>query len=229
MPRFGAGRVGDVVAAGRYAIHHAGAPCGEERWRVEVGADGLIVTAEQEHVAPHPFPNRQAWRATFTDAWRPTGLEVAWTVGARALRARHARDGARWRARIEYQGAVREQEGDFPEACEVEFTSPLFVSAMLARRAFAPGGEHEFPVLRIGPPWMAVEPERMRIVCVERGEHGAPWGRVPAQRYVVSLADRADGAAYGLWADADDLVLETFEGPDPGPTWMRLVEYRAAG
>jgi hypothetical protein len=229
MPRFGAARAGEIVAAGRYEIFHAGDPCGEERFEVEVGADGLVVTGRQALEPPHPFPNVQEWRATFTDAWRPTGLEVAWSVGSHALRALHARDGARWRVRIDHGGTVREQEGDFPDPCEVEFTTPLFVSAILARRDFAPGGEHEFPVLRIGPPWMAVSPERMLLRCVERGTRPTPWGEAAARRYVLSLPPRPESEGYGFWADENDMVLESFEGPDPGRTWMRLTDYRSAG
>lgn len=229
MPRFGTARPGDIVAGGRYAIFHSGVECGEERWQVEVAPEGVIVTGVQEMVAPHPFPNRQEWRAAFDDDWRPAGLEVVWTVGPRGLRAVHARDGARWRVRVDSGGTVREQEGDFPGPCEVEFTTPLFVSAILARRDFAPGGEHEFPVLRVGPPWMAVTPERMLLRCAERGVYAAPWGAVPAKRYVLSLPPRPESEGYGFWADENDLVLESFEGPGPGATWMKLVELRTRG
>jgi hypothetical protein len=214
-----------LVAAGRYAVFHAGIECGEERWQIEHTGDRLIVTGTHELVSPHPFPNRQEYRVTLTPTWRPLGLEVLWHVGSRTLHARHAADGANWRARIEYEGQTREQHGDFPDPCEVEFTSPLFQQFILSRRDFQLGGEHEFPVLRIGPPHMAVSPERMLIRCVERGTYDAPWGRVAAKRYVVSLPPHGEEEGYGYWADEQDRMLESFEGPEPGVTWMRLVEY----
>src|SRR5712692_10590440 len=104
-----------VIAAGRYVIYHAGRECGEERWRIESTAGGLIATGEQVLEAPHPFPSRQEWRATLTKRWRLSGLEILWTVGRRTLKAMHGADGALWRVRIEYGGQVREQHGDFPE------------------------------------------------------------------------------------------------------------------
>ena len=209
---------------GRYAIFHAGIECGEDRWQIEHAGERLIVTGEQQMVAPHPFPNRQQYRATLSDAWRPTSLEVLWEVGGRSLRALHAAAGARWRVRLEYGGETREQEGDFPDYCEVEFTTPLFNTFVLARRDFAEGGEHEFPVLRIGPPLMAVSPERMLYRCVERGEHAAPGGPVPAKRYVLSLPPRGEDEGYTFWADDDGIVLESCEGLDLSRPWMRLVE-----
>jgi len=96
---------------------------------------------------------------------------------------------------------------------------------LLARRDFAVGGEHEFPVLRIGPPLMAVSPERMLYRCVELGQHAAPGGPVRAKRYVLSLPPRGEDEGYTFWADEDGFVLETFEGPEPRVTWMRLVEF----
>jgi hypothetical protein len=217
-----------LIAAGRYAIFHAGIECGEDRWQVEHAGDFLVLTGAQELVAPHPFPSRQEYRVALSTAWRPQGLEVHWSVGARRLVARHAADGERWRARIEHEGQAREQEGDFPDACEVEFTTPLFMQFMLSRRDFQIGGEHEFPVLRIGPPHMAVSPERMLLRCVERGTAFSPRGFVPAKRYVVSLPPRSEDEGYTFWADEHDVVLETFEGPEPSATWMRLVEHRRA-
>jgi hypothetical protein len=214
------------VVHGRYSIFHAGAGCGEDRWRIEHAGDHLVVTGEQALVPPHPFPNRQQYRATLSESWRPLGLEVLWEVGGRRLRATHAADGALWRVRLEYDGHVHEQEGDFPEYCEVEFTTPLFNTFILARRDFAEGGEHEFPVLRIGPPHMAVTPDRMRYRCVERGEHAAPGGPTRAKRYVLSLPPRGEDEGYTFWADEDGFVLETYEGPEPHATWMKLVECR---
>ncbi len=216
------------VASGRYAVFHSGAPCGEDAWQVEHAGDVLIVTGVQELAAPFPFPNRQEYRVTLSPAWRPLALEIAWHVGARTLVARHAADGARWRVRIQADGQVREQEGDFPDACEVEFTTPLFVQFMLARRDFQVGGEHEFPVLRIGPPYMAVSPERMLLRCVERGVFDSPRGPVAAKRYAVSLPPRGEDEGYTLWADEHDVVLATFEGAEPRTPWMTLVEHRRA-
>jgi len=131
-----------------------------------------------------------------------------------------------WRVRIEYGGQVRDQEGDFPDLCEVEYGTHLFNTVMLARRDFQIGGEHEFPVLRIGPPLMAVSPERMLYRCVERGSVETPFGAVAAKRYVVSLPPGPEEQGYSFWADEDGLVLESYEGPDRSRPWMRLVELR---
>ncbi|HYM82287.1 MAG TPA: hypothetical protein VEY91_12865 [Candidatus Limnocylindria bacterium] len=212
--------------AGRYAIFFNGQPCGEERWRIASSAEGLIVTGEQEMVPPHPFPNRQAYRAVLTREWRATGLEIQWTVGERRLVATHHADLTTWRARIEYQDHVKEQEGDYPNYCEVEYVTHLFNSFILAKRDFQLGGEHEFPVLRIGPPYMAVTPERMLYRCVELGTWASPLGPLPAKRYVVSLTSRGEDEGYTFWADEHDVVLESYEGLDPSRPWMRLVEYR---
>ena len=86
--------------------------------------------------------------------------------------------------RIEQQGQVKEQEGDFPEFCEVDYGTPLFNAFVLARRDFGLGGEHEFPALRIGPPLMAVTPDRLLYRCVETGElrYPARSGRGEALR-----------------------------------------------
>ena len=192
----GTPRVEPAVLSGRYVLFHEGHECGRERWRIEATADGLVVSGEQEMVPPYPFPNRHEYRAALTHGWRLTGLEVLWTVGARVLRAIHAADGPLWRARIEYGGEVREQQGDFPEFCEVGYATPLFDTLILARRDFQAGGEHEFPMLRIGPPLMAVTPERARYRCVEVGAFVPPWGPVKAKRYIVSTPPRGEGEGY---------------------------------
>ena len=212
--------------SGRYLLYHAGAECGEERWRIEGAADGMVVSGEQETVPPHPFPNHHAYRVTLTREWRITGLEVLWTVGARALRATHAAQGPRWRVRIEYGGHFREQEGDFPDYCEVDYATHLFNTLILARRDFQVGGEHEFPVLRVGPPLMAVMPDRMLYRCEEKGMFDSPRGRVPAGRYVVTLPSHEGEEGYAFWADESGIVLESYDGLDPSRPWMRLVEYR---
>jgi hypothetical protein len=219
---------GERLAAlsGRYALFHAGVECGTERWQIEPTGDGLVATGEQEVVAPHPFPNRHQYRVTLTHHWRITGLEVLWTVGPRVLRSSHAADGAMWRVRIEYGGQVREQEGDFPDFCEVDYATHLFNTLVLARRDFPVGGEHEFPVLRVGPPLMAVTPDRMLYRCVEKAPFASPLGMVPASRYVVSLPPRGEDEGYGFWADETGIVLESYDGLDPSRLWMRLVEYR---
>ena len=223
-----------LVAAGRYAVFHAGRHCGEERWRIEATPSGLVATGEHVLESPHPFPSRQEWRSTLTHDWRVTGLEIFWSVAARRLHAVHGADGAHWRARFEYGGQVREQHGDYPEICEVDYVSPLFHTFFLARRDFALGGEHEFPVLRIGPPWMAVSPERMLVRCVERGRLETPRGAVEARRYLVSLPrpeiDAMCGRpvgdeGYTFWADRQGIVLETHEGLEASAPWMKLVEY----
>jgi len=214
-----------LVAAGRYAIFHAGRECGEERWQIESTVTGLVVTGEHVIELPHPIPGRQAWRATLTPEWRVTGLEIQWSVAQRRLHAIHAADGARWRGRFDYAGQVREQQGDYPDLCEVDYVSPLFHTFFLARRDFALGGEHEFPVLRIGPPWMAVSPERMRVRCVERGPAETPHGPVEARRYRVSLPPLGEAEGTTFWADRRGIVLETHDGPEPSALAMKLIEY----
>ena len=69
-----------LVAAGRYVVFHAGRECGEERWRIESAAAGLVATGEQRMIPPHPYPNASEYRVTLTDTMRPTGLEILWTV-----------------------------------------------------------------------------------------------------------------------------------------------------
>ena len=158
-----------------------------------------------------------------TPEWRLTGLDVIWTVGSRRLVAMHRADAGIWRVSIEYGGQTTEQHGDFPDYCEVEYTTHLFNAVILARRDFQVGGEHEFPVLRIGPPYMAVSPDRMLYRCVERRRFTTPLGSFDAKRYVVTIPERGDQDGYTFWADEDGIVLESYEGVEPGTTWMRLV------
>ena len=188
-----------------------------------------MVVGAQELGPPHPFPSRQEYRVTLTREWRVSGLEILWTVGERTLRSTHLADGPLWRVRIEHQGQVREQEGDFPDFCEVEYGTHLFNAFILARRDFALGGEHEFPVLRIGPPLMAVTPERMLYRCVEVGTFETPRGPVRAKRYVVSLPPRPEEEGYAFWADEDGFVLESYEGLDLSRPWMRLTHFERGG
>ena len=158
--------------------------------------------------------------------WRPLGLDVIWTVGARRLVAEHRADARTWRVRIDYGGQVREQHGDYPDGCEIEYTTHLFNAVVLARRDFQVGGEHDFPVLRIGPPLMAVTPERMIYRCVEKAAYRSPGGDVPAKRYVAYMPSEGEEHGYTFWADEDGFVLESFEGHDMLRPWMRLVEMR---
>src|SRR4029453_1460974 len=110
------------------------------------------------------------------------------------------------------------------EVAEVEIATMLSNVFLLTRRDFQVGGEHEFPVLRIGPPLMAVTPERMLVRCVEKGTFDTPRGPVRASRYVVSLPPRTEEEGYTFWADEDGFVLESYEGLDRSRPWMRLVE-----
>jgi len=216
------------VAAGRYVLYHDGQECGGERWEIARTADGYVIVGEQQMGPPHPLPNRQEYRATLTSDWRPAGLDVIWEVGERRLVAMHRADGATWRVRIEYGGQVREQQGDFPDICEIEFTTHLANLVILARRDFQVGGEHDFPVLRIGPPLMAVTPERMIYRCVDRGSVATAIGPRDAKRYVAYLPSDGEERGYTFWADDDGFVLESYEGHDPARPWMRLVELRTA-
>ena len=215
-----------LVAEGRYQLYTLGEECGEERWRIEHAPDGYVVTGEQVMTAPHPFPNRHEYRITLTSEWRVTGLDVIWTVGTRRVNAMHRADGAHWRVQLTADGHTREQQGDYPAFCEVEYCTHLSNTFILAKRDFQLDGEHEFPVLRIGPPMMAVSPARMQFRCVEVGTFQTPRGRVDAKRYLLSLPPAGVDEGYTFWADEHDVVLESYEGHDPGRPWMRLVEYR---
>jgi hypothetical protein len=217
--------------AGRYVIFSGGRECGEDQWSLAASGDGYVLEGRQSTARPHPFPSRQDYRATLTADWRLTGLEILWAVGERVLRATHAADAGRWRVKIEHQGQTREQHGDFPDFCEVDYGTHLFHAFVLARRDFALGGEHEFPALRIGPPIMAVTPERMLYRCTEIGTFEGPWGPVAARRYVVSTVGTGAAAeeGYAFWADEDGFVLESYEGFEPAHPWMRLVELVRGG
>lgn len=221
--------LGGIVCEGRYMIFEAGVECGGEVWRIEPRDDGYVATGEQLTERPHPFPSRQEWRATLSPMWRVTSLEIHWFVGERHVFARHESAGDLWRARIDYSGHAREQEGDYPTFCEIGFGSPLFYTFALRHYVVAPGAEHEYPALFIGPPYMAVEPGREKLRCTEAAEHPSPRGPVAARRVVSSRppATESDGSAF--WIDEHDIVLEAFDGLDTTRPWMRLVEYRRAG
>jgi hypothetical protein len=215
---------GTEVAAGRYALFFAGGECGGERFAITRTDDGYAIEGEQVMGPPHPLPNRQEYRVALTPEWRPRGLDVIWHVGDRRLVATHRVDGVTWRVRIEHDGQVREQHGDFPGGCEVEFTSHLANLVILARRDFQVGGEHDFPVLRIGPPLMAVTPERMVYRCYERRRLDTALGPRDAKRYAAWLPSEGEASGYTFWADPDGFVLESYEGHDTSRPWMRLVE-----
>jgi hypothetical protein len=214
-----------LVAAGRYVIFHAGAEAGEERWSVESSADGgAVARGEQVLIAPHPLPCELEWRARLSPLGRVTALEAAWRVGTRTVRAEHAADGDLWRARILYGGHTREQEGDYPGFSEVVFGSHVLHTVMLHRYVLAPGAEHEFPSLVIGPPWFAAEPGRQRVVCTAEGQRAMPGGSVQARRVEVSDPQGAT-PPFAAWLDPHDVVLESYEDTTATEPWMRLVEY----
>src|SRR6185369_141422 len=125
------------ISAGRYRIFFHGKECGEERWAIEQREGESVATGEQEVVPPHPLPNRHEYRASLGSDGRLTGLEIRWNVGHQTLLAIHHAEGAVWRVRIEFGGQVKEQSGDYPEFCEVDYATHLMSSFMLARRDFA--------------------------------------------------------------------------------------------
>src|SRR5262245_23903979 len=66
-----------LLAAGRYAIFHAGIEVGVERWAVEPAADGgAVARGEQVLAAPHPLASELDWRARLTREGRIDGLEI---------------------------------------------------------------------------------------------------------------------------------------------------------
>jgi hypothetical protein len=218
-----------LLASGRYAIFHAGIEVGEERWSVEPAAPdsagypgGAIARGEQVLAPPHPLPSELEWRARLSPEGRITALEMSWRVGTRTVRAEHAVSGERWHARIAYGGHTREQDGDFPGFAEVAFGSHVLHTVMLRRYALAPGAEHEFPALVIGPPFFAAEPGRQRVVCTAAGTRQTPLGEVRARRIEVVEAN----GAFAAWLDEHDVLLESYEDTHTEEPWMRLVEYR---
>ena len=217
-----------TVFAGRYAQFHDGIECGEERWIIEATPEELTARGVQSMTAPHPAPGRLEYCVRLSHTWRVLAVEALWRVGTRELHAIHAAAGARWRARIEYDGQLKEQGGDYPPACEVDFVTHLFSTFLLQRRDFAPGGEHEFPALLIGPPFLAVTPGRMLYRCVERDAFRSPAGEVPARRYIVSRPPEREEEGFTFWADDDGVVLQSCEGLDVARPWMVLTEYQRA-
>jgi hypothetical protein len=215
-----------LVASGRYAVFHAGAEAGEERWSVEPAADGgAVARGEQVLRAPHPMPSELEWRARLTADGRLAALELDWRVGARQLRAEHAGAGDRWHVRIAYGGHTREQQGDFPPPAEVVFGSHVLHTVMFRRYVLEPGAEHEFPALVVGPPWFGAEPGRQRLTCTDAGTRTGAQGPVRARR--VEVRDPTGAVpAFAAWLDEHDVVLESYEDTHTSEPWMRLVEYR---
>lgn len=218
-----------LVYAGEYRLRHAGAECGTEQWRIDAWPDRLEVRGHQQLHAPHPAAGSLRYQIALTHEWRVRTIGLVWNVGGRELRAQHDATGERWHARIEYLDQAKEQEGDYPAVCEVDFPTHLFATFLLQRRDFAPGGEHEFPALLIGPPLMAVTPGRMLYRCAERGTFRSPAGLVPARRYVVSRPPEPEAEGFTFWADDDGIVLESYEGLDTGRPWMTLTELAHGG
>jgi hypothetical protein len=210
--------------SGRYAIHVMGQPCGEERWMLERTAHGAVATGEQVLGPPCPVPGTTRWSATLDGEGRVTGVEIEWRVGERALRATHAAKGERWAVRIETDGHVREQEGDYPPRVHVVLGSHLFHAFVFAKLALAPGAEHVVAALSIGPPWMAVEPTHLHVRCTDAGTLETPFGPVAARRIEVADHARGPADAFTAWIGDDDFVLASREGPDDRDPWMTLVD-----
>lgn len=210
---------------GRYAIHFAGTPCGEERWSIERTPAGEVANGEQVTRPPFPFPSTLEWRATLSGEARLSGLELRWRVGDRLVTATHSADGVTWRARIEAQGHVREQEGDYPARAHAVLGAHLFHSFAFRTLVLEPGAEHEFPMLAIGPPWMAVDPGRLLVRCTEARTLETPMGPIAARRVEVFDPNRGRAEAFAAWIDAHDIVLASHEGESDALPWMTLVEY----
>jgi hypothetical protein len=215
-----------MTRRGRYELLFAGAVCGEERFEVLPAPDGgSVVMSEQTLEAPHPLAGTLRHRTTVDAAQRVSAVEVDWLVGTRALHARHRAEGGTWHVRIEYAGHVREQEGDYPPQCQVLFASPLFQSLVFRHYVLAPGAEHEFVALLIGPPYMAVEPGKQRLRCTGAGERDTPLGRVAARRIEVLDPSGAEPPVT-VWIDADDQVIESRDGlAEDSPLLLRLAEW----
>lgn len=210
---------------GRYELYFAGKICGEERFEILTAADGAtIASGDQTLDAPHPLAGTQRYRATLSPQGRVLGVEIDWLVGTRALHAQHRAEGEIWNVRIDYSGHVREQEGDYPPSCQVLFGSPLFLSFALRHFVIAPGAEHEFGALQIGPPYMAVEPGKQQVRCTGAGLLDTAFGQVAARR--VEVLDPAGAEPpVTLWIDAEDRVLESRDGAhEAAPLLLRLVE-----
>jgi hypothetical protein len=210
---------------GRYVIHHDGIECGEERWSIERDEHGEVATGEQETRPPFPFPSTLEWRATLSSEGRLGGIELRWRVGERLVQATHAGEGATWRVRIEAQGHVREQEGDYPPRAHVVLGAHAFHTFVFRTLVLEPGAEHEVPMLAVGPPWMAVDPSRLLLRCTEARVLATPMGPRPARRIEVLDPNRGRAEAFAAWIDEHDVVLASYEGDGDARPWMLLAEY----
>jgi hypothetical protein len=215
-----------ALAEGAYEVFHQGQPCGGERWRIVRSAGRLAAAGEIVMRAPFPYPSAQRYQVSLTADWRVLGLEIDWKVGLKELLAVHRAEGDRWKGRVTYDEQTREQEGNYPHGAEVDYGSPLFTTFTLLRRGFGPGTDEEFPVLSIGPPFMAVTPDRQRYRFAERGEVATPAGRFAAWRWLLTHPERPGDAGRTFWTDTRGVVVESYEDDAPGRVWMRLVEYR---
>ena len=96
---------------------------------------------------------------------------------------------------------------------------------MRHRYVLAPGAEHEFPSLVIGPPFFAAEPGHQRVVCTAAGERQILGGQVQARR--IEFSDPQGAVpSFAAWIDEHDVILESFEDTRSVEPWMRLVEYQ---
>ena len=211
--------------AGVYRVHFGGQPCGEERWTLARTAAGEIATGEQDLRAPFPFPSTLRWRATVDPRGHVTSVDVDWQVGERRVRSEHLAQGERWTVRIESDGQVRQQEGDYPSQAVVVLGSHVFHTFVFRRLVLEPGADHVVLALTIGPPWMAVEPSRLHVTCTDVGTVETPLGPREARRIDVHDEERGPSDAFTAWIDAEDRVLLSREGPDDQHPWMTLVEY----
>ena len=184
-----------------------------------------MASGEQVTRAPFPFPSVLEWRATTDRDARLSGLELRWRVGERLVAAMHASDGAMWRVRIETHGHVREQEGDYPVRAHVVLGSHVFHTFAFRTLELRPGAEHEFPMLSVGPPWMAVEPGRLIVRCTEARAIDTPLGVRDARRVEVFDPARGRAESFAAWIDEHDVVLASHEGEDDATPWMTLEAY----
>ncbi len=210
---------------GRYESYFAGQVCGEERFEWLRAPDAsLVATGEQLLEAPHPLAGQTRYRAVVSPESRVLEVEIDWLVGTRALHAQHRAEGTLWHVRIDYAGHVREQEGDYPAACEVLYGSALFLHFAFQHYVLAPGAEHEFAALLIGPPYMAVEPGKQVLRCTEVRDLETAFGSTPARR--VELHDPSGAEPPSMvWIDARDRVLESRDGVDASsPLIQKLME-----
>ena len=216
---------------GRHHLFFAAQPCGRETWRVERDSSGAErAFGRQETHAPHPMPGVIEWSAACDASQRVTALEVRWQVGAMSVHAKHAADGAldaqRWTVQLEYGGNARTQEGDYPPRSHVVFGSPVLQSWVLRRFALAPGAEHAFPALVVGPPWMMVEPGQHTIRCTAAETRETCEGPRTLKRVEWTDPATPDAGELTLWLDDGDVIHELWEGVGAVAPSAKLVELR---